>query len=455
MLFDTLPFMLFLALTWVLWRTLGYGVMLLAASIAFYVAAGWPDLLLVSVVVIVNYGMSFLVARQRYWLAAAIVSNLSVLAFFKYRAFLFGGIDSDMFTGGILIPLGISFYIFQNIAYQVDIARGRCVQQAKFLNFALFVLFFPQLIAGPIMRAAALMPQVNRLLAQRRDSAYRCWNLALGLILLGLFKKACIADSLSPHVDDIFARGPADAATAWLGAWLFTFQIYFDFSGYSDMAVGMARLFGIRLPFNFRQPYLSRSPREFWQRWHITLSRWIRDYLYIPLGGSRSSTVLQRSVVLVVTMALAGLWHGADWSFVIWGCGWAAFILAWRLVPGSGNVHGAAGWAITLLIAVLLWVFFRSPDLASALGYFATMFGGQAQGDWAVSFDGQQGGWILVGAALLIVLHPVESYLFKYKTVRWIARHNTPLVWGTAIAMILWLVVLPGQNTNPFIYFRF
>jgi alginate O-acetyltransferase complex protein AlgI len=454
-LFDTLPFILFLALTWVVWRAVGHGAVLLAASIVFYMAAGWPDLLLVTAVVTVNYGLSFLVARQRWWLAAAILLNLGVLAFFKYRAFLFGGVGNDLFTGGILIPLGISFYIFQIIAYQVDIVRGHCRQQRNFLNFALFILLFPQLIAGPIMRASALMPQVNRLMARVLDTSHRCWSLALGLILLGLFKKACIADSLAPHVDDIFARGPADAATAWLGAWLFTFQIYFDFSGYSDMAVGMARLFGIRLPFNFRQPYLARSPREFWQRWHVTLSQWIRDYLYIPLGGSRGRSAMTRAAVLVVTMTLAGLWHGADWSFMVWGCGWGAFIAAWRMIPALDRLPGLMTWAVTFAVAVILWVFFRSPDMAYAMGYFATMFGGTGLGDWTVSFDGAQGLWIVIGAAALLALHPLERVAFHYPTVRWIARHDTPLVWGVIIAMVLWLVILPGQNANPFIYFRF
>jgi alginate O-acetyltransferase complex protein AlgI len=457
MTFDSLPFIFFLTFVWLLRRVVHWpGLILLAASIAFYQFAGWRDSLLIFVVIFVNFGASFFVSRGRPYLATIILINIAILAFFKYRGFLFGGVVADdIFVGQILIPLGISFYIFQVTAYQVDLAKGRCAQQHGFWRFVVFVMFFPQLIAGPIMRANELMPQLNRLMKKAAPVLDRGLGIALGLILLGLFKKAGIADSLAPHVDDIFSRGPADSATAWLGAWLFTFQIYFDFSGYSDMAVGIARLFDVRLPFNFRQPYLSKSPREFWQRWHITLSAWIRDYLYIPLGGSRSGGPTRQLAVLVIVMALAGLWHGANWTFIVWGVGWGLFIAVWRPFESFLERYGALGWLLTISAAVILWVFFRSPNLAYAVNYLHAMVGGPGLGDWRVEIGGFSGAWILVGCLCLPLLQVLERWLFSYTVLRQMLKWDGPLFWGLLYALILWIAILPNSDPNPFIYFRF
>jgi len=411
--------------------------------------------MIVGAIVAANYGFSYIVRNGKVSLALAIIFNISCLAVFKYRGLLFGGMpETDMFLSEIIIPLGISFYIFQITAYQVDLYRGHCSQQTNFLKFTLFVLFFPQLIAGPIVRSFQFMPQVERIF-EGRHIRFSAPSLALGLICLGVFKKVFIADSLAPHVDEIFSLGPADAFTAWLGAWLFTFQIYFDFSGYSDMALGMARLLGVRLPFNFRQPYLSRSPQEFWQRWHITLSSWIRDYLYIPLGGSRQGGQIRQLAVMISVMGLAGLWHGANWTFAVWGVAWAVVIVFWRVVKPLLSVHPLTGWLFTFAVTVLLWVIFRSPSISYAGSYLLTMFGGQGIG--SAAFTGGEAGRLLLlfGCLGLFILHWLERQLFNHRIARALVKTSGPISWGILVGISAWLVMMPKIGANPFIYFRF
>ncbi len=308
-------------------------MILLAASIAFYSVAGLRDSLLAATIIFVNYAFQFPVRRDARWLWPALALNFGCLIYFKYRVFLSTAAGLDFYERGIVIPLGISFYVFQLSAFLIDIGRGKAEPFTSFARFALFKLFFGQLIAGPIMRWRVFGPQINRLFDGKLPRP-RFIGIGLGLCVLGLVKKVVFADSLAPFVDDFFREGPANALAAWVGAWLFGFQIYFDFSGYSDMALGIAFLFGLRLTTNFRQPYLARTPQMFWQHWHITLSMWIRDYLYIPLGGGKGSFGRQ-ACVLIVVMALAGLWHGANWTFLIWGVTWALAILA--VAAGRGS----------------------------------------------------------------------------------------------------------------------
>lgn len=454
--FDSLPFAMFLAATLLFWRFVPRpSLVLIAASVAFYYFAGARDMAIVSTIVVANYFLSFAISRWRYSLYAAVLVNIGCLVLFKYRYLLFGGVeDADFFTSSIIIPLGISFYTFQVTAYQIDLYRGHCAHQTNFLKFALFVVFFPQLIAGPIVRSHQFMPQIERLFEGSRVR-FSAPSLGLGLICLGIFKKVFIADSLAPHVDDIFAVGPADMFTAWVGAWLFTFQIYFDFSGYSDMAVGMARLFGIRLPVNFRQPYLSRSPREFWQRWHITLSSWIRDYLYIPLGGSRDGGRFRQMAVMVFVMGLAGLWHGANWTFAIWGVAWALVIIVWRVCDPILSRHPLAGWFYTFFAAVFLWVIFRSPNIAFAADYLITMLGAPGAGTASIPDAGLERLLISVGCLALLILHRLERQLFHHRIARALVRTSGPVTWGVLVGLSLWLLVMPKVNVNPFIYFRF
>ncbi|MBZ0217707.1 MAG: hypothetical protein K8F25_14205 [Fimbriimonadaceae bacterium] len=290
MFFDSIEFFVFFLLVFIASRVRSVAAyVLLAASLIFYLFAGWIDFVLFIVVATMNWLFAFRVRESRLWLGAAICVNIGALAFFKYRSLILLGSDAQALNfAGIAIPLGISFYIFQKIAYLIDVHRGVTEIIRSPARFGLFTAFFPQLIAGPIVRAREFLPQIDRLFA---GNIKRPWlvSFGLGMILLGLFKKIVLSDSLAPLVDDSFSAVPVHALSAWIAAWLFAFQIYFDFSGYCDIAIGAARLLGIRLPVNFRTPYLSHDPREFWQRWHITLSTWIRDYLYIPLGGNRST----------------------------------------------------------------------------------------------------------------------------------------------------------------------
>lgn len=452
--FDQPLFLPFALVAFLLYRLLPRqrGWILLAASLGFYIFAGWHDLAVVVLLVLANYGFGFLSPRGRGWLVLAILANLAPLVFYKYRSFLLGGfVGQDVFGSAILVPLGLSFYVFQFIAYQVDLYRGRITTVTSLPLLALFILFFPHQVAGPIMRGHELIPQLAP--GFRGGLAHRpLYGLGLALCLLGLVKKIVFADSLAPFSDAAFALGPADAASAWLGAAIFTLQIYLDFSGYSDIAVGLGYVLGVHLPFNFRQPYLARSPQDFWRRWHVTLSTWIRDYLYIPLGGNRGGRLTQTGV-LVITMGLAGLWHGANWTFILWGVGWGLAIAAWRL--GHAILHrlGPAQWALTFLIALLLWVPFRAPGFAPMGAYFAAMFGGGTSGGWQVAAGDLP--FAALGLALLLLSQRYEALLFTRRWTRRVLRADGALLRGLLFGLILWLVLLPRGDINPFIYFRF
>lgn len=452
--FDQPLFLPFALVAFLLYRLLPRqrGWILLAASLGFYVFAGWHDLAVVVVLVLVNYGLGFLSPRGRGWLLLAILANLAPLIFYKYRSFLFGGfVGQDVFGSAILVPLGLSFYVFQFIAYQVDLYRGRINTVTSLPLLALFILFFPHQVAGPIMRGHELIPQLAP--GFRGRLAHRpLYGLGLALCLLGLVKKVVFADSLAPFSDAAFALGPADAASAWIGAVVFTLQIYLDFSGYSDIAVGLGYVLGVHLPFNFRQPYLARSPQDFWRRWHITLSTWIRDYLYIPLGGNRGGVPTQTGV-LVITMGLAGLWHGANWTFILWGVGWGLVIAIWRLGSAMFDRLGPAQWVLTFLIALLLWVPFRAPGFAPMAEYFTAMFGGAAGGRWQVAAGDLP--LTLLGLALLLLSQRYEALLFTRRWTRRVLRADGALLRGLLFGLILWLALLPRGDINPFIYFRF
>ena len=414
----------------------------------FYWFAGLFDFSLFVAIIIANWFAATLVQRSRavFWLAIA--GNLAVLAFFKYREMLL----PDVVSGGfqrIAIPLGISFYLFHIFAYLADLRTGR-TRLVRLPKFALFVSFFPHLIAGPIVRANQLMPQLERLWSgpsARRHLAF----FGLALCLMGLTKKIVFSNSLAPVVDGLFYAVPADVLTAWAGAWLFGFQIYFDFSGYTDIALGSAMLIGFRLPTNFHTPYLAMNPREFWQRWHITLSQWIRDYLYIPLGGSREGSAAWQATVLVGVMALAGLWHGANWTFVAWGTLWGIYILVWRwLAPVLAHVPRVVQWAINIAVVMVLWVFFRSPDIGFALRYIGRMFdfGGAIAPDRAIFAAA-------LGCASLMALHWLESLTQSQAAVLRLRRAINPLTVGIMAGLCILLLLLPNYDINPFIYFRF
>jgi len=365
---------------------------LVFASIIFY---GWWDsryVILLLASICGNFLLSTATVRNagrpriaKAFLIAALGANLGLLAYYKYTNFFIA--NAGALTGiafpiqTILLPLGISFFTFTQIAFQVDTWRG-LARERNFLHYLLFITYFPHLIAGPILHHAEMMPQFARADTYR----FHMDRLAVGLSLFiaGLFKKTVCADSISPVAQSVFgfaALGqPLSFSTAWWGALAYAMQIYFDFSAYSDMALGISAMFGIRLPLNFDSPYRASSIIDFWRRWHMTLSRFLRDYLYIPLGGNRRSPA-RRHINLMTTMLLGGLWHGAAWTFVVWGGLHGLYLMlnhGWRwLARGGKTWPGMAllGWAATFLAVVVAWVFFRADSLASATIVLKGMLG--------------------------------------------------------------------------------
>jgi len=448
--FDSLYFLFFFLAIFGLSRLRNIGpIVYITASFLFYIVAGWKDLVLIFSLIILNYSASFIV-KKRLVLPATIILNIGTLIFFKYREFLSGSfLPQEIFSAEVIIPLGISFYIFQMIAYQVDLVRGHCSLIKSFPKFFLFIGFFPQLVAGPIVRARQLTSQIDRLFSKGPKKNIII-SLGLGLCLLGLVKKVILSDSIAPLVDNAFSELPSGAADAWQGVMMFGFQIYYDFSGYSDIALGLAYLLGVRLPINFRQPYLAKNPQEFWQRWHITLSTWIRDYLYIPLGGSRVGGRLAQLFVLLFVMSVMGLWHGANWTFALWGIGWGLAIALWRYGGVYLNKIPALSWTLTMLIAFTLWVFFRAPDLNFAIQYIQTMFSfNLSVPTISISI------WAWVGLVILALFHKLEGWFYNIRGVLLLKNMNSAFYYGVLGGLCVWVLMMPKLLDNPFIYFRF
>ena len=365
---------------------------LIGASLFFY---GWWNpaylsLLLFSVLFNYSIGISLINTSGRKLLNKTILTigisaNLVILGYFKYANFFVDNLnvlsDTNLILNEVILPLAISFFTFQQIAYLVDAYRGK-TKEYNFLHYCLFVTFFPQLIAGPIVHHKEMLPQFAK------DAVYklRSKHLAIGITIfaLGLFKKVVLADGVSIYATPVFDAAEAGIILtffeAWSGALAYTFQLYFDFSGYSDMAIGIARMFGIRLPLNFNSPYKATSIIDFWRRWHITLSRFLRDYLYFSLGGSRKGKI-RRHINLMITMILGGLWHGAGWTFILWG-GLHGFYLivnhGWRgLFNNRKNTRlgSFCAWAITFLVVVISWVPFRAESIFGANNLLQAMTG--------------------------------------------------------------------------------
>lgn len=398
MLFNsTIYIFLFLPVTVLLYRglvALGWTLLarswLVAASLFFY---AWWKLEYLPILVgsmLVNYvlGRNILgrngTLSARAALIAGLVFNLGLLGYFKYAGFLVDIVND--FSGAsfgfeaLALPLAISFFTFQQIAYLVDCYQGKA-EEYHFINYAVFVTFFPQLIAGPIVHHRQMMPQFDAVGRGERQADRGLMGIqGLFIFSVGLFKKVCIADSFAVFADVGYASGSLTWADAWMTSLSYTFQLYYDFSGYSDMAIGAALLFGIRLPVNFLSPYRATSIRDFWRRWHMTLSTWLRDYVFIPAGGSRLGRVLTLRN-LMLTFLVGGIWHGAGWTFVLWGLMHGIAMVVHRLWTDSGRAlpRGLA-WLLTFSFVSLAWVFFRAPDVSTALGMLSTMFSPDAEG---------------------------------------------------------------------------
>jgi D-alanyl-lipoteichoic acid acyltransferase DltB (MBOAT superfamily) len=446
------------------------GIMVLAGASLFFYGAWRPVYLLLLIASIaVNFGLGLRMEdplRRRAIGTFGVGLNLAVLCYFKYTNFIFDSINT--LTGAplpffnIVLPLGISFFTFQQIAYLVDVMRGAKVER-DIVSYTLFVSFFPHLIAGPLVHHAEMIPQFKRG-RTGRSSVLAARGMAI--FAAGLFKKVVIADNLAQFVSPVFAHldagGGVTTPWAWLSTLAYTLQIYFDFSGYSDMAIGLALLFGIRLPVNFRSPYQATSIIEFWRRWHITLSRFLRDYLYIPLGGNRLGEQ-RRYINLLVTMLLGGLWHGAGWNFLIWG-GLHGIYLSinhlwrgWRdgekRAPVATLVVKGLAWAITFFAVVIAWVFFRARTLAGAWQMLGGLFGFEA-GSSAYASSGilrlmdlpvlvGEERLLLIGAgavaaALAIALClPNVPQLFGYREYRHAPEKGSRLQWRPNAAWAL------------------
>jgi D-alanyl-lipoteichoic acid acyltransferase DltB (MBOAT superfamily) len=433
------------------------------ASLFFY---GWWNpiyLLLLASLVVFNFLVGRWLLSDRPARKAALVFGITVdlaaLGFFKYANFIVDNIDmvgvADWHLGHIVLPLAISFFTFQKIAYLVDAYR-REVDRGDFGEFCLFVAFFPQLIAGPIVHYKEVLPQFRRWRQKLADVAEV--EAGLTLLAIGLFKKVVLADTLALFATPVFEAAEQghliSTAAAWGGALAYTFQLYFDFSGYSDMAIGLGLLFGIRLPLNFNSPYKATDIADFWRRWHMTLSRFLRDYLYIPLGGNRKGP-LRTQVNLMLTMLLGGLWHGAGWTFIVWGGLHGLFLIAHRLWGplrrrlGMGEPSSPIpGMLVTFFFVVIAWVFFRAHTFTGAWHLLGAMF--------QPSLDGLQIGnfWLLLLAAAwgICVLAPNSQTIAERPS--W---HPVLVRYTVAVFTLL---VLGHQSLNSafeaeFLYFNF
>jgi alginate O-acetyltransferase complex protein AlgI len=475
---------------------------LAGASIFFYGYWDYRYLALLGGSILFNYWAGYKIGHivqsgRKFWLTFAVTLNLLLLAYYKYADFFIVTLNGTVGTGlpllNIALPVGISFFTFTQIAFLVDTYQGK-VKEYRFIHYVLFVTYFPHLIAGPVLHHKEMMPQFANPLNYRPSAS----NFAVGasIFVVGLAKKVLIADNIAPMANAVFTPGAnPQFIEAWVGVLAYTFQLYFDFSGYSDMAIGLSRMFGIALPLNFNSPYKALNISDFWRRWHMTLSRFLRDYLYVALGGNRHGS-FARYRNLMLTMVLGGLWHGAGWTYVVWGTLHGLYLvihLAWGALLGrlgwvNWQSSSAYRWGATLLtfMAVMLaWVFFRATDFATAANILGALVGNNglslpntakplAQGFASVGiqpvFEGIRwvdtfGLVILAGAMLLTWLAPNTQEIFR-RFEPCLEKVNEPrempslvwqpsLRWSVALAFLMCICVLSLNRPSEFLYFQF
>jgi len=500
MIFNSFTYVFFLAIVVVVYWLLPRRprqLFLFAASITFYGFWRFDYVLIMLASAFTDFFAAINIhkarepAKRRLWLALSLAVNFGLLFYFKYANFIVGNInglahllgrDDLLQTWSVVLPVGISFYTFQTVSYTVDVYRGRIEPIREPLLYALFVTFFVHLVAGPILRAAEVIPQLDR----RKRFNLEFVASGLWLILNGLFLKCVLADNIGGYVDEGFGANPAtlSATDVWVVAVLFGFQIYFDFAAYSQIAIGSARLMGVIFPPNFYFPYVATSPRDFWRRWHISLSSWIRDYLYLPLCGVRphdesrgglvpvgeSVGLARRNTALIATWFIMGLWHGAGWTFALWGLWHALLILVQRAIGGLGllrrhtRLRGALGWVFTFPSVMLGWVFFRAQNLEQAWA----MVGKVVQPGGYLRLDRLHSGYVWsalpigidpVGylvAAILPVATLVAYFVYRDLWPRWSQRAMVALpiavAYGAVVGAFVFAYLRPVRQ---FIYFQF
>ena len=457
---------------------------LFAASLFFY--GYWmPEFALLLVASIcgnflvgTRIGMAASKGRAKRWLVTGLVVNLALLAYFKYANFFIDNLNVVLGfhwdIGRVLLPIGISFFTFTQIAFLAD-AYQKGVREYKFVHYGLFVTYFPHLIAGPVLHHAQMMPQFG-------DPATYRWNTAnvaggLAIFAIGLFKKVILADGISPFADAVFLASEAGIAPtlqeAWLGSLAYTFQIYFDFSGYSDMAIGLSWMFNVRLPFNFDSPYRATSIIDFWRRWHISLSNFLRDYLYIALGGNRTGLV-RRYDNLAITMVLGGLWHGASWTFVFWGALHGAYLVINHGIcaifrkrqskqRGDNRLLQFSGWLVTMASVIVAWVYFRAETFAGANRILLSLISPDQEGVintilWNTGLQVSAGATWCIACGLIAFLAP-NSNRIGLRILKLCSSNSraSAIVAGAALAAALALVFVntARDSVSAFIYFNF
>jgi D-alanyl-lipoteichoic acid acyltransferase DltB (MBOAT superfamily) len=477
MLFNSWPFWVFLAVVLPIYWLLPHkqqNLFLIGASYLFYGWWDWRFLVLIAFSTAMDYSLGRAVAfappeRRRSYVAVSVVLNLALLGVFKYYNFFSGELAHALSSVGVhlsppvlkvILPVGISFYTFQSMSYVLDISRGATKPASNFRDFALYVCFFPHLVAGPIMRSGTTEHDaLGRGLLKQLEAprSYREGDFQAGLyyVILGLFKKVVIGDNLATLVNMVFSGDPHQLSglEALAGIYAFAWQIYADFSGYSSIAQGVARWMGIDLMHNFRMPYLAVSPSDFWRRWHISLSTWLRDYLYVPLGGNRRGDALTYCNLLI-TMVLGGVWHGANWTFIAWGVFHGLILCAYRLLPGRGEAAGLTplgrAWRVVLMfhLTCLGWLLFRAQSMGQVWDFLWLIATRPQMTPLAASMFG------------LIVFYAAPLFLFEL----WVERCKTMTLllelpwWWRGLAYsyaAVMLVFFPSPEAHEFIYFQF
>lgn len=464
MLFSSLTFLIvFLPLVFVLYaggNNTWKNFVLMLTSLIFYAWGGVSY----SVILILSILLNFFIGKKvrkhnKRWLIAGIMLNLAVLVTFKYLDFFIENLNllfhTDIPLTHIPLPLGISFFTFHGISFLTDIYRSKKEEPIRLDETTLYICFFPQLVAGPIIRYHDIIDQIRT-----RTITLIGLNQGIQRFILGLFKKVVIANSVGALADQVMDQAPDDLSSpaAWLGIIAYTLQIYYDFSGYSDMAIGLGSMLGFRIPENFNYPYISSSIQEFWRRWHISLSTWFRDYLYIPLGGNRKGNT-RTYINLGIVFLLTGFWHGATWSFVFWGMFHGLFMILERLFLGNvlKKIPSIIGWIYTMLVVMVAWVFFRIESFPEALDYSKLLFSFKTEGvTLQEHLDIERITLLFTAVLFALPVYPKLSTKIDLSTSK-LAKGLSVLKMNLFIPVLFLysIMILCGSTYNPFIYFRF